>query len=296
MKSTPSHVRIYAILARKAPLAVVFRRGPSKNVLLIKWDTSNDTIEFGQWLTGRIYERRCDLSPEGDLLLYFAANYRKPYYSWSAVSRPPFLTALALWPKGDGWGGGGHFLSGKRIALNHRAEEMSLAGNSALPRTVRVEQFGDRPGWGEDNPVWSTRLKRDGWTLVSYPTGNVFGEKTWVEFRPPITWRKPNPAYPQKYSLEMSILGLKETDGPWYLTEHSVIVHKDKVNKIGRTDWADWSQSGDLLFAMDGCLYRVPCKGGILANLEDAVKVADLSRLRFERRESPQEARRWPKT
>lgn len=169
MQTTPSHVRIYAILARRASLAIVFRRGPSKNLLLIKWNTSNDEFEFGQWFKRRIYERRCDLSPEGDLLLYFAANYRKPFYSWSAVSRPPFLTALAFWPKGDAWGGGGHFLSRKRIALNHGADEMELAGNSALPRKLSVEQFGDRPGWGEDDPVWWERLKRDGWALVSYP-------------------------------------------------------------------------------------------------------------------------------
>jgi hypothetical protein len=296
LQTVRSHVRIYAILAQKAPLAVVFRRGPSKSVLLMKWNTSNDKIEFGQWFRGRIYERRCDLSPEGDLLLYFAANYRRPFYSWSAISRPPFLTALALWPKGDGWGGGGHFLSKNRIALNHRAGEMVLAGNSALPRRVTVEPFGKRSGWGEDNPIWSERLKRDGWTLVSYPTAKKekWGAKVWIEFKPPITWRKPNPVYPKRYALEMSILGLKERDGPMYLTEHSVVRNRDEVDNIGRTDWADWSQSGDLLFAMDGCLYRVPCKDESLAHLEDAVKVADFTRLRFENREAPQEARRWP--
>jgi hypothetical protein len=294
MKATPSHVRIYAILAQKAPLAVVFRRGPSKSVLLIKWNTSNDEFEFGQWFKGRIYERRCDLSPQGDLLLYFAANYRKPYYSWSAISRPPFLTALALWPKGDGWGGGGHFLAKNRIALNHRSNEMLLANNFALPKRITVEPFGKRPGWGEDDPIWSERLKRDGWTLITYPTGSEFGTKVWVEFAPPITWRKPNPICPNQYSLEMSILGLHQKDGPWYITEHSVIDQKDKADKIGKTDWADWSQSGDLLFAMDGCLYRVPRNGQTLAPLEDAVKIADFSNLRFERCEAPQEAQRWP--
>jgi hypothetical protein len=97
--------RLYAILARRSPVAVLFRRGPSKQVLLIRWNTNDDSLLPGQWLKGRIYERRCDLSPDGDLLLYFAANWKKPYLSWSAVSRPPYLTALALWPKGDGWGG-----------------------------------------------------------------------------------------------------------------------------------------------------------------------------------------------
>ena len=149
MSQSSSQVRMYAILARKARFGVVFRRGPSKSVLLIGWNTSNDTFQQGQWLRGRIYERRCDLSPDGNLLLYFAASYRKPYYSWSAISRPPYLTALALWPKGDGWGGGGHFLSQHRIALNHRGGEMTIAEGFSIPKWLRAEQFGKRPGWEE---------------------------------------------------------------------------------------------------------------------------------------------------
>src|SRR5271157_4978410 len=215
-----SQVRLYAILARAAPVAVVFRGGPSNHVLLIKWNTSNDTFEHGQWLKARIYERRCDLSPDGNLLLYFAATYREPYRSWSAISRPPYLTALALWPKGDGWGGGGHFLRQGRIELNHRDKEMGLAKGFSIPRWLTVTQFGNRPGWGEDDPVWSERLKRDGWKLVGYPTKTKddFGPKVWWEFDPPITWRKSNPRWPKRYWIEMSITGLKEKDGPWYLT------------------------------------------------------------------------------
>jgi hypothetical protein len=56
-----SAIRLYVILARKSPLGVVFRRGPSNQVLLIKWNTADDSFEYGQWLKGRIYERRCDL-------------------------------------------------------------------------------------------------------------------------------------------------------------------------------------------------------------------------------------------
>ena len=251
------HARLYAILARNSSFGVVFRRGPSKKVLLIGWNTSDDTFQTGQWLNGRIYERRCDLSPAGDLLMYFAANYRKPLYSWSAISRPPFLTALAMWPKGDGWGGGGHFLSKTRIALNHRDTELKLAEGFSVPKWLKVKQFGARPGWGEDDPIWSERLKRDGWKVVEYPTRTKddYGAKVWVEFSPPIRWRKVNPKWPKRYSLDMSIVGIKEKDGPWYLIEHSVISNDGKTDNIGRSDWADWSQSGDLLFALDGCLY-----------------------------------------
>jgi len=59
-------MRLFAILARDAPVAAVLRRGPSKQVLLVRWDLTNDTFEAGQWLKARVYERRCDLSPSGD--------------------------------------------------------------------------------------------------------------------------------------------------------------------------------------------------------------------------------------
>src|SRR5215469_4929229 len=61
--------RLFMIVARRSPVAVIFRRGPSHWVQLIKWDTGNDTFQTGQWLHGRIYERRCDLSPDGSLLI-----------------------------------------------------------------------------------------------------------------------------------------------------------------------------------------------------------------------------------
>ena len=98
---------MFVLLARKAPVAVVFRRGPSKHVLLVRWNLSDDSFEAGQWLKGRVYERRCDVSEDGERLIYFAANYRArdAQRTWTAVSRPPDFTALALWPKGDAWGG-----------------------------------------------------------------------------------------------------------------------------------------------------------------------------------------------
>jgi len=296
MKRMRSQARVDVIQARNAPVAVIFRRGPSKRVLLIKWDIQNDTFEYGQWLSGRIYERRCDLSPEGDLLLYFAANYREPYYSWTGVSCPPYLTALALWPKGDCYGGGGLFSSRRVIELNHQECEMALEKDFAVPRLLTVRQFGDHPGWGEDEPVWSKRLMRDGWTLVSHPTGtkNDFGAKVGWEFSPPIVWRKPNPVWPKLYSLEMSIVGLHEQNGSWYMTEHSVISEQGKVERIGRSDWADWSHTGDLLFSMNGCLYRLPHRSGVLGPLEEAVEVADFTKLQFEPCRAPQKALRWP--
>ena len=76
----PEHVpaRLHVILAREAPKAVIFRKGPANRVCTIGWDLEHDTFTTGQWLKGRIYEYRSDLSPDGELLVYFAADYRRP--------------------------------------------------------------------------------------------------------------------------------------------------------------------------------------------------------------------------
>lgn len=117
----PQAPRLHIILANTRPRAVILRRGPSDWYHLVLWDTQQDTFDHGAWFRGRIYEERCDLSPDGELFLYFAlqgnkwnTDYRG---SWTAVSRPPWLAALTLWPQGDTWGGGGCFADNRKLIL-----------------------------------------------------------------------------------------------------------------------------------------------------------------------------------
>jgi hypothetical protein len=79
-KPRPEQVpaRLHVILAREAPKAVVFRRGPSGCVCTVGWDLESDTFTMGQWFKGRIYEYRSDLSPDGEHMIYFAADFRRP--------------------------------------------------------------------------------------------------------------------------------------------------------------------------------------------------------------------------
>jgi hypothetical protein len=75
----------------------VFRRGPTNWSHVGKWDLARHRYEPGAWLGGRIFPRRCDLSPDGRFLSYFA---HKPSATWElgeayvAVSKLPWLTAL----------------------------------------------------------------------------------------------------------------------------------------------------------------------------------------------------------
>ena len=282
---------IYVLMARDAPRAVIFRRGPTRQVLLLAWNTETDEIEPGQWLKGRIYERRCDLSPDGKLLIYFAAKYKLPLASWTAISKPPYLTALALWPKGDGWGGGGLFETRRRIALNHRPAEMYLADGFRMPKSYTVHPFGEHSGWGENAPIWPTRLERDGWIRASHGTvvKEDFDARVWIEIDPPIVWEKRHPLAPERYMLQMSITGFRERDHQWYRTEHSVA----GSHALGRSDWADWAPTGDLLFARGMSLVRLAYARGELAPLAEAREIVNLAGATFAEREAPPEALRW---
>ena len=88
---------------------------------LIRWQTERDAFEEGAWFHGRIYEERCDLSPDGSLFVYFChGGALRPRYTdaWTALSRAPWLYALGLWPRGSTWGGGGRFLDNRRLKLH----------------------------------------------------------------------------------------------------------------------------------------------------------------------------------
>src|SRR5437667_11968152 len=56
--------RLHVLFAREAKIGLVIRRGPSKSVCTVLWNRERDTFKLGQWMRGRIYERRCDLSPD----------------------------------------------------------------------------------------------------------------------------------------------------------------------------------------------------------------------------------------
>jgi hypothetical protein len=163
--------RVHPILARKANTAVIIRRGPSKSVCTMLWNRSNDTFKLGQWLRGRIYERRCDLSPDGKHFIYFAMNgkWSGPVKgSWTAISRAPYLKALALWPWGDCWNGGGLFLTDSRFWRNagYHADEPDTVGR-LRKKLVEEPGYPFEEGYGGECPgVYYLRLQRDGWELM----------------------------------------------------------------------------------------------------------------------------------
>jgi hypothetical protein len=181
--------RLHVLLAKDSDAAVVIRRGPSKHVCTISWNRRTDKFKVGQWLNGRIYERRSDLCPDGRHLIYFAMNGRwetKAKGAWTAVSRAPYLRALSLFAKGDCWHGGGLFLSEKDYWLNDGYGHTVLEDKAPLTRSGTYpwhEQYG-----GECLGVYYTRLQRDGWTLKGVEGDGKGSQKSIFEKRVNNQW------------------------------------------------------------------------------------------------------------
>lgn len=117
--------RVYGILAPEANKVVLFRRGPSKLTLQLVWDLETDEITPGQWIRGKVYVERCDVSPDGRYFVAAIANYGKirqherQLEYWTAISRPPYFTALAIWGSYGSYEGGGFWRSNNEVSLNN---------------------------------------------------------------------------------------------------------------------------------------------------------------------------------
>lgn len=159
--------RLHILLARNQDVGVVIRRGPSRSVCTILWDRITDKFQLGQWLKGRIYERRCDLSADGKYMIYFAMNGKwtsETGGAWTAISHVPYLKAIVLLAKGDCWNGGGLFTTEHNYWLNDECGHTQLATSSKVRRDPTYKPTG---GYGSEClSVYFPRLQRDGWKYL----------------------------------------------------------------------------------------------------------------------------------
>ncbi len=283
MKPTTSPgCRLRVLLARDAPIGVIFRRGPSRWVQIIRWNTKTDEFERGQWFHGHIYVGRSDLSPDGSLLLYFCQKINKRTlsdpnytYSWTAISKPPYLTALALWPKGNCWHGGGLFEGQHDVFLNHKPE-VAIPHPNHLPKGVRVRPNPD--AFGEDDPIEIPRMQRGGWKHVQ-----------WLDYDYH-KWRTKQPAISEKQLRNGKVVLRVEK---YYDPEEQLLCYLVKPNshriEIGVGSWVDVDQQGRLAFAADGRLFAGKLtKGKVVLD-----QLADFNDSKPANLESPAWARRW---
>jgi hypothetical protein len=218
---------------------------------------------------------------------------RPPLYSWTAISRPPYLTALALWSDPGMWGGGLFGDDWTTLRLNY----LSLRGpalrpaDQELPSGFKVSLV--EPTLNEEALV-SLRLERDGWvrktegTSVRLPRGSQLQTR----FDPPAVRQKS--AGPGGLKLQVALHGTYEANGPPYVETSQILDRYERViTDLGRIDWADVDHNGDVLYAARGCIFRL--RNDLVA-LDDAqpTMIADLNALEFAGVVAPDWATRWP--
>lgn len=268
--------RLHVLLASHAPVGLVIRRGPSKAVAAVLWDRRRDEFKLGQWLKGRIYERRSDLSPDGKYWIYFAMNGKwksESRGSWTAVSRAPYLKALALFAKGDCWHGGGLWTGRTTYWLNAGWGHEVLNDVRTVRRDTKYQPQGDYGG--ECLGVYYHRLLRDSWALVDRIDDGP--RKHRDLFEKPIgkgwTLRK----------IAHAEVGSPPGKG-CYWDEHE-LVGPGRDAKIACPDW-EWAELDNkrLVWATDGKLFaaRVGKNGPA-----DEVELHDFNDMKFEAIKAP---------
>lgn len=270
--------KLYCILARSADVGVIFRRGPSRQVRLIRWNLATHTFDAGQWFRGRLYERKSDLSPNGRKLVYFAAKYKGDLPTWIGVSSPPFLTAHVIWKGVGTWNDISLFDNDRSLALGVYSDVLPLPQPGfSVPAglSVRAKPW---PGYFYKFPEHD-RLSRDGWIIAS---GNPIYSGRGSQAHSQVVYRKP---FSADQFLEMK--GTGETD-----FEYSVICDSGDIKPLN-ADWAD-IHGHQLLYSIGGKLmqanFRTHRKSIEFSEIRE---LADFSEMKFENIEAPSWASRW---
>lgn len=254
--------RISFAVAREAPYAVILREGPGKWTHLIGWDLRADKFQFGQWLKAKI--PNFDLSPNGELLLYFVQSYRqrRDFKTWVALSRPPWFSALALWGIGDSWGGGTQFINASTIYIGKGLKEIKL-NKGTLPKWLRwtSEQIPD------ENP------------------GSSLGWKPIKEAKPIKRWEKSNGG---KFRLRLDYA----ENGKWIYFLVWGKGNKEETMEItsGAKVQVDWDPRGRIIFSAEGNLYAMERRSGNWTK----TLLLDLNPMKPETMAPPPDALKWP--
>jgi hypothetical protein len=233
-------VQITGLLARRRHVGVLYRRGPRKWGLLIRWNTDTDEFEEGQWFRGEII--LCDLTPDGSKLLYHAIKYHwedheqpDKLHRWTAVSKPPYFTALVLWQNWSyGWLGGSF--------LNDRTLELATTiPNNLIPTQGKTRRMTVVPGNYDDGTDFYEHLMRDGWQPYPPPKRKDVP----LESLRPEGWTKANK------SGDMSIIRRFRNRSSLYSLRAG---ERGEEVPYPQADWMDWDQRGRLVYTEGGRL------------------------------------------
>lgn len=256
---------------------------------MIVWNLATDTFVKGQWLSGRV--RSCDVSPDGKLFVYFASKHGTKLGTFTAISRPPYFTALALWPDGMSWGGGGRFTSNKKLVLGYNCNPKELNEGTTIPSDFEVSDTHreGQSAFAKPRAPWIQ-------TVTSSLEQRHETESMRVVFDEPWVFQRPNPRDP-RVVLERNWVGWDELNGRSSVDHYRILSSRKandpdpQIEGLGDPDWVDWDHDGALLLSRDGCLFRRP---GPQHRNQELTQIANFRDDVFKNILPTDEARKWP--
>lgn len=213
-------------------------------------------------------------------------------FGWTALSRPPYLTALALWPSdGSTWYGDAFFQDNWHLLLN-LAPGRTKPHPDYRPSTKLKTEISAR--------LSEMRMNARGWVSVDgkywkWERTRPAGKLT-IEFDSSYTKYSIVKAQQDGYELEFkrddqqglpySITGLPDDDSHFELAKHPSLWRLH----LKHCTWADWDHKGNLVFASEGKLFRSKIdRHGIAVPCE----IADFNSMEPESIAPPLWAKRW---
>jgi hypothetical protein len=273
--------RIFGIHATGAPVVAVIARGPSRWTRLGRWDVGDDRYEHGAWMAGTVYPQRCDLSPDGRWFAYFAL---KPSSRWDAgwtyvaISRLPWFTALAAWGTDGTWTRGVRFVEDR--------DRWTLGPPDEGDATPLRERFGLEVRRAETFSVERDR----GW-VETEDTPSRADDDHWDEQRARwVTMRRPSPSASGRALVVggrfAAFRDVRNHDPEvWYAVEEA-----GDLETLDDVQWADWDRRGRLLVATTDGRLQIrdgdPTATGVTWEQDLSADAPDPQR-------PPEEARRW---
>lgn len=244
--------RIDGVLATKASVVLVFRRGPSALTQQLLWNLDTDKVAPGEWIKASVYTRRCDLSPNGKYLVGFYSDYSPAHKKrtkkdhgveaacWTAVSFAGSFKPLALWLQANSYFGGGQWIANGKLEIDPQGPHEAVPP----PPDLRVKRT-DGKRLGQVGLIWAERLERRGWIRVKSE-----GRLKASGFA--MAWIKKTDKGRLVYQSTREDDAGDET---WTLFDAKGNAVRTWNTPLGKPMFIDFDRRGRLVFGEEGCLY-----------------------------------------
>ena len=239
-------------MAAKAPLVVVFRRGPSAVTQQLLWNLDTDEVVPGEWIRAGVYTRRCDVSPNGKYLVGFYSDFSPAQKArskkrhgveapcWTAVSFVRSFSPLALWLQTNSYFGGGQWIANAKLEIDPQGPHEAIPP----PPDLRVKA-SDGKRLGKVGLFWAERLERRGWQRVK--SEGRLKASGWA-----MAWIKNAPGGRLLYESAREDGSGRES---WRLLDRDGRLVRRWETEEGKPMFIEFDGRGRLVFSEAGCLY-----------------------------------------